>query len=180
MTTPTRTKRPSRASQAAGRAAADEPANVTPITAHGRSSTGDNGGGRQPKAQPAKAAATPKPKATPKAKSEPKPATATAGVKPFDRYRATAKKGRETVTEPGSPNGHLSRQSAQAVADRLAKAAGDGWQPEVATFDRFQATVQPLAEGAELLVCTCRYGHRSQDAALPCSAKLAKTNGLRI
>lgn len=69
-TTPAR-KRPSRAAAAAAKLAAapqptPEPQTDHVVTSHGRSATGDNGGGRKPKA--AKPSETPKPKAQPKAK----------------------------------------------------------------------------------------------------------------
>lgn len=164
MTTTSTTRRPSRAT----RSASD---NVVPITTSGRSATGDNGHGRAPKPQPAQD--QPKAKAQPNPKSKP---TATAGVKPFDRFRAVATKGSEKVTEDDKPNGHITRESAMATAERLAKAQGDGWIAEVTTFDRFMATIQPTAGGPEL-VCSCRYG---QDGALSCSMKLAKANGLYV
>lgn len=76
--TTTARKRPSRAAAAAAKLAA-APQPDPGATSHGRSATGDNGGGRKPKAQPKpKASEQPKAKAQPKPK---KPALGTSGYR---------------------------------------------------------------------------------------------------
>jgi len=171
-TTSSTQTRKSRATVAADKAKQD---NVTPISSAGRSVTGDNGGGRKRKAQaPASEPKTVKPSKTPKAP------TATAGVQPFDRHRGLAVTGDQQEQATG-PNGAITSEAAMAAAEKLARKLGEGWTATVQTFDRFMATVTPLQpEGAETIVCTCKYGHRDEDAAHSCAVRLAHSLKLSI
>ena len=154
------------------------------VGSHGRSATGDNGGGRKPrkqtetavkkaaaakKAEPAKAS-------QPKAEAEP---NATIEVITFDRFRAVATRGTEVVQDESSPNGSITEDAAMKAAKRLVRHQdGEGWQPGTERFDRFTVAVVPADAKLAPLPDPHQYGHKEREHAIACGQQVARKANL--
>lgn len=138
----------------------------------------------KPKVPVVRAPRVPKPKPAPAQPGA--QTTATVEAVPYDRYIGTVTiailgeggTADEAVIDcaHAAKNGHITQEAAQSCANKLL-GAHVGGTTGTRVRDRYNGAYTPKAGGARAL-CGCRFGHKTEDAAISCARDQAARAGL--
>jgi hypothetical protein len=97
---------------------------------------------------------------------------------PFDRHISTVTVGQAVHDcEHAARNGHIEVSAAETCAKRLLRNYPGG-TTGYRVRNRYNGAYTPKAEGAQQVLCGCRFGHKEEPAALACARTRAAAAGL--